>query len=602
MDSPKNDRIRKCLTALIDKYDVDDIKKEKVACDDLISWCKSTIVKFQVIKAILSPLGAMYEEFYTKSEYILEKEKNITKIFQSYENKQVNTRPCIRAIYEIVETDTMSIVEVFTILETVSGKNVSKCHCYELILHILKEKYTPSSIEDFKQMYSEKYDFVNTIDSFAKQSDWKQGIIDHLKTKHRNRMINTSAFLEKTLLNQMFKNVSTLTKIEKYVEDKLFNKTNVENLRWFLSTADSNMVRDALIEISGQLVPCNDRVKSMTSKHHAREFVVNSLSLFKKYLNPFVRCKHEIQSLSTDQILDKIENARDEPVSERRHFYQEEIDKLFEQARKSKKSVHRDMLMLTILREVGLRISALSSIQTKHFRTPDGATPRETTILEKGNKTRTFPISENLKVCIKNYMETYSDVATTKDAYIFHKHKQILLSCGSSVTRSRLQNLAKKAGVFGMHIHPHAFRHTIVNTLMDQGNKLENVSRYMGHSSVTTTEQYYWTSNLSNIVPIMNIPWLKPVSTVVYGDEDYDDNDDNSDIKSICPESESGLTVDLMVSLLGVYHEVLTHEQKFEIKRKVPNITDIFSMIYKHAESTYTSSLSSNTTTSSTLS
>jgi len=59
----------------------------------------------------------------------------------------------------------------------------------------------------------------------------------------------------------------------------------------------------------------------------------------------------------------------------------------------------------------------------------------------------------------------------------------------------KLHDIADKCGIKGMHVHPHAFRHTIVNNLMTCGNKLENVSRFIGHSSVSTTETYYWTTD-----------------------------------------------------------------------------------------------------------
>ena len=50
-----------------------------------------------------------------------------------------------------------------------------------------------------------------------------------------------------------------------------------------------------------------------------------------------------------------------------------------------------------------------------------------------------------------------------------------------------------------MHVHPHAFRHTLVCNLMGAGNSLEAVSKYMGHKSVGTTNAHYWVTTVEDL-------------------------------------------------------------------------------------------------------
>ena len=47
------------------------------------------------------------------------------------------------------------------------------------------------------------------------------------------------------------------------------------------------------------------------------------------------------------------------------------------------------------------------------------------------------------------------------------------------------------AGIKDINVHPHAFRHTIVGALIDAGNSMDVVSKYMGHANVSTAADNY---------------------------------------------------------------------------------------------------------------
>jgi len=55
--------------------------------------------------------------------------------------------------------------------------------------------------------------------------------------------------------------------------------------------------------------------------------------------------------------------------------------------------------------------------------------------------------------------------------------------------------------------HPHMFRHTIVGMLMEAGNSIDIVSRFMGHSTSNITGQNYWVTNIQEINDSMNNPF-----------------------------------------------------------------------------------------------
>jgi hypothetical protein len=562
----KSNRVKIFLTSFLDVYnDINNIPP----VNELIVWCNRSEYKMYIIQSILILYKdkSILNEFLEQSKYILDREEYITLIYNSLgiEFQQVNTRSCLRVIYSIIKNKSITANKILTTIEQSLTLDVTLSHCFSLILFTVTDIERHNVVIEFKQLYSQKYDVDSVVKSFSTESNWNKKFIEHLTHVHTTRLSRTSSYINKTLKIQLWKDVNTLKKIDKYVCDKLYPHhpdriKNVSGLRWFLSTSTSTIIEQTLVDIGNNLVPCNDRVRSKNSRHHAKEFTVCALSLLKKHMYPFISSPHKtsIQGIKTEHILNRIENFRGEALSERRHFYEEEIIKIFDQAHKgSCKYKYRDLLLLTILREVGLRIGAISNLKIGVLLNSHGEVKRETTVLEKGKKYRTFPVGENLKQAILDYIKYYPNVQLS-NGYIFHKHNNIFQKTSTGVLRNRLKTLSEKANVYGIHIHPHAFRHTIVNNLMNEGNKLENVSRFIGHSSVSTTEQYYWTSNLSNIVPTMNIPWLQHK-------------------KIECKDID--LTVGILVGVLSVYHNILTHEQKISIKQKIPNISEILNSV-----------------------
>ncbi len=62
-----------------------------------------------------------------------------------------------------------------------------------------------------------------------------------------------------------------------------------------------------------------------------------------------------------------------------------------------------------------------------------------------------------------------------------------------------------------VNVHPHAFRHTIVGQLIEAGNSMELVSKFMGHSQVATTSQNYWVPTVTELHESLNNPFTGKV-------------------------------------------------------------------------------------------
>jgi hypothetical protein len=184
-------------------------------------------------------------------------------------------------------------------------------------------------------------------------------------------------------------------------------------------------------------------------------------------------------------------------------------------------------LIMTILREVGLRGGAVVHMKLSYLVTPEGLPRTECTVPEKGNKMRRFVTSKHLQTKIKVFFDQLRSKygkSLSKDVYCFH-------TCDHSTPwnlqdlTQELKAIAKKADV-SVNVHLHAFRHTLVGKLMSVGNTIDNVSKFMGHANSAVTSQHYWLTNVKDLATTMNNPFTGTYMNKEEEKEDYiEDND-----------------------------------------------------------------------------
>ena len=556
--------------------------------ETLVKFCGNSIIRYPAIGSILylyntTKTDNESKKFIDNVQYNINKIQEIKSIIKSNTLPYINTTSteCISLIYDIIKDDltySLNVNQLFEKLyniykpqETyVNLKILTDYTCYFLFI---KNESLALELDEKYKRYIE--DYKKTADIvFASESLWKKELIEYLRKINIDRLSKTSAYPEITLRKILSRNVMLLRHIENYLTDNFDHiPSHIDSIQWFFNTIDINGLKKCIIHIGNNNInPENDRVKSKHTKHHGLDFVKTTIVFFRDRIPNYIHCKKDLYTLNSTEILSKINDQRDIPCENiRRHFYDEEVDKIMEYVKEDSKYT----LIFTIFREVGLRIGAVITLQTKHFINHKGVYLDNCRKLEKGKKYRTFPISDNLKEILKLYLDENIDIKNDINSYLFPSKSGKHLSSDS--VRNKLIRITESLNIYGHHIHPHAFRHTIVNNLMSQGNKLENVSKFMGHSSISTTEQYYWTTELENIIPTMNIPWLKGSKSVRFAYPDYIDEDKNNDDESI------NLSTDLLVSIIGVYHSLMDEGQKLIIQQRIPNIEQIFANICEYS-------------------
>lgn len=172
---------------------------------------------------------------------------------------------------------------------------------------------------------------------------------------------------------------------------------------------------------------------------------------------------------------------------------QGEIKELFEAAEHSYVMRHvclRDKAMLVALYSCGLRVN-----EAVHLDRRDILFDRELVFVRKGKnyKERFVPINyRNLKI-LEDYLydarlEFYR--ANESEAFFIGQQGKRL---GRQSFGNRLGILVKLTGNNELQekkITPHTLRHSIATHLLEQGAPMESIQRFLGHSSLETTQIY----------------------------------------------------------------------------------------------------------------
>ena len=286
-------------------------------------------------------------------------------------------------------------------------------------------------------------------------------------------------------------------------------RCDMEPFRWFVENCTKDMLHAMVTSFVAATVHRPDMVKSANDGHSCQTRALRMLRFVKCGLDGLVPRGH-CNSLTRAKLLRAVENQREpaDPMT-RRTFTASEIEAMVAACKGDSKLI----LLMVLLSEVGLRQSAIRHLRLRDVADDRGEPRHICAVKEKCNARRCFVTSDKLKECIKNHATVIS--AAAEDAG--RSPAEVYLMSCPGATRSDapvtsatigqwLKKLAKSAGVTDVVVHPHAFRHTIVGNLMDAGNSLEVVSKFMGHKSLDTTSSHYWVANVQELHENMNNP------------------------------------------------------------------------------------------------
>ena len=140
----------------------------------------------------------------------------------------------------------------------------------------------------------------------------------------------------------------------------------------------------------------------------------------------------------------------------------------------------RDRALIEFLSATGLRVSEVASLNIDDI----DFTTKESIVVGKGNKERTFYMSDVCCEYLKQYLKTRTD---DNDA-LFVSRKAPYNRLEKLGIEAAVRNIGKRANV--NKAHPHRFRRTFATNLVRKGVPIQYVSTLLGHADLRTTQIY----------------------------------------------------------------------------------------------------------------
>lgn len=164
----------------------------------------------------------------------------------------------------------------------------------------------------------------------------------------------------------------------------------------------------------------------------------------------------------------------------------EEVERLLEAPAggDSAKSL-RDMTLLNILYETGLRVTEVVSIQLDDLDLSRSILSSPT----RQGDTREIPLEKDTAALLEQYLaEGRPQLAKNKrERALFLNHR------GEKLTRQGLwliiKGYARQAGL-NAEVTPHTLRHSFAVHRLSKGSRLEDIQRLLGHANISTTQIY----------------------------------------------------------------------------------------------------------------
>ncbi len=156
----------------------------------------------------------------------------------------------------------------------------------------------------------------------------------------------------------------------------------------------------------------------------------------------------------------------------------------------------RDKAIVELLYSSGLRLAELVSLDWRAF-AAERSQPasqswidlaeREVVVTGKGAKQRRVPLGAAATQALKAWLAVRGTLAGGEARALFVSARGTRLAARS--VAGRIERLAKVLGL-GVHVHPHALRHSMASHVLQSSGDLRAVQELLGHANISTTQIY----------------------------------------------------------------------------------------------------------------
>ena len=250
-------------------------------------------------------------------------------------------------------------------------------------------------------------------------------------------------------------------------------------LREFFSYLENNKIFTIKQVTPKEIAQYNDYLKAKKSQRTGKALKQKSIYDHMRNLQQYLGYLLEIETIKSNPASHLKFTAVSENVA-RFIFSQDQIQALYQVANLEEKAI------LNIGYGCGLRVQEMSDLNKEDIRFSENLV-----IVQKGknSKRRLVPISDKIKTELEEFI--FSNEKKTNEIFVHSKGQRMQ----TGTLNKRLKNLIYKAklnlnetelNTIGIH----NLRHSIATHLLQNGMKLEQVQKFLGHSHIESTEIY----------------------------------------------------------------------------------------------------------------
>jgi integrase/recombinase XerD len=142
----------------------------------------------------------------------------------------------------------------------------------------------------------------------------------------------------------------------------------------------------------------------------------------------------------------------------------------------------RERALIEVFYSTGCRLSELMSMDVDNIDKQE----MSTTVIGKGNKERKVYLTFTALYHLNSYLKSRDDDCEA----LFVTVRRPFRRMGKKTIQDEIDKVGKRANLKNKKIHPHIFRHTLAQNMLDNGANLEEVQHILGHENVGTTSIY----------------------------------------------------------------------------------------------------------------
>ena len=250
-------------------------------------------------------------------------------------------------------------------------------------------------------------------------------------------------------------------------------------LREFFSYLENNKIFSIKEVTPKEIADYNDYLKAKKSQRTGKALKQKSIYDHMRNLQQYFGYLLEIEIIKSNPASHlKFTNGTEKVA--RFIFSQDQIQALYQVANLEERTI------LNIGYGCGLRVQEMSDLNKEDIRFSENLV-----IVQKGknSKRRLVPISDKIKTELEEFI--FSNEKKTNEIFVHSKGQRMQ----TGTLNKRLKNLIHKAklnlnetelNTIGIH----NVRHSIATHLLQNGMKLEQVQKFLGHSHIESTEIY----------------------------------------------------------------------------------------------------------------